>query len=502
MTSRDIYSARPVQRTNMSGAERSIKSGESRPVNRRGRSAAVKSAKIKKTLIEYAIMAAVVTAITAIVLLLIRTNNQVPPDDRFCEGVFVNGIALGGMTYEQGVATLQEDVDRRINQDSYVLTFEGRQWIFTPKQFNAHLDLSEGIDAAWSMGHFGTDRDRRLQAESLKSSPFNYEKPISYDEGLLTAFLQDIKQEVDLNPIAATITADELEQLPVTPSTDGRSLSIENLKQTLNTLIMQGNTMTVELQPDVVKPAFTTEEMLACQNLIVRYATSLKTSSSVRNFNVKHAMSRINGIKVNPGETISFNQLVGRRTKANGFKEAPEYDGTTVISGIGGGTCQVSSTLYGALLQAGSEIVPVVRQSHSMTVVYAKPSMDAVVSDNGKDLRFTNFGQYPIFIYGDADSARAEVRIYGHIPQYEIKLESKILSEFSTEKIRYERDTKGKHVYYKTDPPVLKTEAKMGMRSEGFRVYYDRNTGEEVDRESMGVDTYRASQAVYYRGVH
>ena len=111
------------------------------------------------------------------------------------------------------------------------------------------------------------------------------------------------------------------------------------------------------------------------------------SSRSNRKTNVRVALSRFNGLKVDPGETVSFNAVALERTEANGYKEAIEYSEGESTTGIGGGTCQASTTLYGALLQAGVTIIE--RHNHSMTVGYVDPSMDAAVTDSGsKDLRW------------------------------------------------------------------------------------------------------------------
>ena len=167
------------------------------------------------------------------------------------------------------------------------------------------------------------------------------------------------------------------------------------------------------------------------------------------------------------------------RTKANGFYEAPEYDFNEVTTGIGGGTCQAATTLYGAVLLANLDVV--VRGNHSMTVDYVDASMDAAVSrQQGFPLRQQT---RDLVYHGHRQLG------YGRytVPpcEYEIRLESEIISTFEPKGRKFEDDTSGQYVYYVDDEPVLKTEGKPGMKSQGFRVYYDRVTGEEVMRRTL-----------------
>ena len=107
-------------------------------------------------------MAIVMAVLVLLVLLGIRLFNRAPSADTFCEGVYVGGISLGGMTYEAGVAAVNDLVDERINRDTYTLTYEDRSWTFTPSEFGATLDLTAQLNMAWNFGHTGTTQERRI----------------------------------------------------------------------------------------------------------------------------------------------------------------------------------------------------------------------------------------------------------------------------------------------------------------------------------------------------
>lgn len=444
-------------------------------------------------------MAIVMAVLVLLVLLGIRLFNGAPSADTFCEGVYVGGISLGGMTYQEGVTAVNELVDERINQDTYTLTYEDKSWTFTPSEFGATLDLTAQLNMAWNFGHTGTTQERREQAAALKAEPVYYDQPVSYDEEKLDAFIAGIKAEIDREAVSAGITVVGEESFTISQSSYGLELSAEELKNTLVNSLLSGSTQTIQLTPTQVKPQYTTEELQANTQLIVSYRTKVAGSSSNRKRNVRRALQSFNNLVIYPGQVISFNDTVGVRTKANGFYEAPEYDFNEVTTGIGGGTCQAATTLYGAVLLANLDVV--VRGNHSMTVDYVDASMDAAVSAS-KDFRFANNLDYPVYISTMVTDNWATVKIYGPPCEYEIRLENEIISTFEPKGRKFEDDTSGQYVYYVDEEPVLKTEGKPGMKSQGFRVYYDRVTGEEVMREDFEVDTYYAAQPVYWRGVH
>ena len=152
------------------------------------------------------------------------------------------------------------------------------------------------------------------------------------------------------------------------------------------------------------------------------YSTSYGTSTANRCANIARAASLINGTVVAPGEVFSFNDTVGHRTKENGFYTAKEYVDGQSVDGIGGGTCQVSSTLYSAVLYADMNIVE--RLNHMMTVGYIPLGQDATVADGGVDFKFRNSSDYPIKVSAYTSGATITVSIIGAAwePAREVKI--------------------------------------------------------------------------------
>lgn len=156
------------------------------------------------------------------------------------------------------------------------------------------------------------------------------------------------------------------------------------------------------------------------------YSTNYGSSGANRCANIARAASLINGTVVEPGGVFSFNDTVGKRTTSNGFYTAKEYVQGQTVDGIGGGTCQVSSTLYDAVLYSDLGIVS--RTNHMMTVGYLPLGQDATVSDNGPDFKFRNTSDYPVKVSAYTGGATITVSIVGTPwdPERKVKISNSV----------------------------------------------------------------------------
>jgi vancomycin resistance protein YoaR len=439
-------------------------------------------------------------AVAVIVLILIGIIRHTSQPNVFLNGVYVNGISLGGYTYEEGYNLVTELAEQRLNQNAIELYYGDKTWTLTPSMLSATMDVTSQLALAWNFGHTGNYFQKKSQQDYLKDHAVEYVSELDYDSALLDQFIAQIKSEIDVAPVNATVIVKSDEQLEVTDSSEGLALDGDAVKEALENVIVEGSAPKIELVAQVVRPTVSADDLKGNTQLIATCTTSTKSSSKNRTTNIRRSLSKFNGFVVNPGETVSFNKVVGKRTEANGFKEAPEFAGTSVQTGIGGGVCQASTTLYNALLRAGMTVE--VRYQHTMTVSYIPPSLDATVTDGGKDLVFTNNRDSAIYIYVSVDSTRAQVNIYGKPTEYKITLESEIIQDNIVDNnIKKKKDTSGKHAYY-TDERVLYSEGKTGLRSRAYICYYDRTTGEEIERDELHTDYYFPSPATYWVGIH
>ncbi len=213
---------------------------------------------------------------------------------------------------------------------------------------------------------------------------------------------------------------------------------------------------------DYTRPNVTVNDLgkEAFPDLLASFSTKYATSNLDRTTNLKLAASKINGTVIMPGEIFSYNKVVGKRTIAAGYKEAAIYQDGGVTNGLGGGICQISSTLYNAVIQANMEIES--RRNHMFVPSYADAGKDATVVWGSTDFKFKNRREYPIKIEASVSGGIAKVNIYGLLTddEYDIFIDTRTVKSTSTTLV-----------------------------VESYRAY--RRNGEIIKRDKLYTDTYK-----------
>lgn len=417
----------------------------------------------------------------------------------YCANVYVNGVELNSYSREAGIDVVHQALEQRLSQ-SFTLTGDGQSWSFTPSDFGASISVDSYLERAWNIGHTGGLLDKRSTIRELKSNPVQFNAPVEYDESLIDAFLEPIAEALYIAPLDAQVTLASDKPYLSGESSLGRELDKQAAKEMICGLIETGAGDT-ELPLADVQPAVSSDAAEGGMNAIVEFATDTTFRRTAARKNISKALGYFNAFAVYPGDTVSFNEVVGKRSEERGWFKAAEYVGNTSQDGYGGGVCQASSTLYGAVLRAGMDIIS--RSSHSMTVSYVEPSLDAAVTDtNYKDFVFQNNTEHTIYIYTNVDREFATVTIYGNRPAYKYEPYSKIIRQDA--QCTYESfvpDVDGKHCYY-TNETKVHTEGHPALESEGWLIAYDWETGEEVSRKMLSRDVYESGTNIYWRGIH
>lgn len=222
--------------------------------------------------------------------------------------------------------------------------------------------------------------------------------------------------------------------------------------------------------------------------LISTYTTRYDASNVNRSQNLAIATGKINGTVLMPGEEFSFNQVVGKRTIEEGYKDAKIYQDGKVVDGLAGGICQISSTLYNAVIKANLEIVE--RRNHSFTTSYVKAGRDATVVYGVIDFKFKNTRTYPIKIEGSVGSGVAEFNIYGIKEEVEYSVD---LAPVVTASIPYATQ-------YIPDPTLAPGQQIIVQAGgNGCKVTTYKETkldGKFVSKEIISTDTYQPMKAI------
>lgn len=222
------------------------------------------------------------------------------------------------------------------------------------------------------------------------------------------------------------------------------------------------------------------------------YTTRYDPTNLNRSNNISISAKKIDGTIVLPGETFSYNQVVGERTIAGGYKEAGAYAGGKVVQDVGGGICQTSSTLYNAALYANLEIVD--RSNHQFLTSYVSAGRDATVAWGSIDFQFKNNRTYPIKIEASAENGVCTMSIYGikEETEYEVVIQSVVLS-YIPYTTKYENDDtleEGKE--------VVEQSGYTGCTSEAYKIL--KLNGEVVSKTLLSKDTYDPMTRIIRRG--
>ena len=270
---------------------------------------------------------------------------------------------------------------------------------------------------------------------------------------------------------------------------DGVSI---NQKQVFESMLLCHNGESIVL-PLVVHKATTVTELKHSTQLRATFTTQFPNSNTERVHNITLATNAINGTIVDVGQTFSFNQVVGKRTEQNGYKTAKVIVDGTYVDGVGGGVCQVSTTLYNALLLA--DILPSACQ-HSLISNYVLAGFDAMVSDLGADLTFVNNTASPIYIQGVVKGKSVTFSIFGLPNNWQIERESVAEVEpFDTVEVV---DTqKYPHLVY-TDQTQVVRGGSNGVKTQSYLKYYQN--GKLVATKLIRKNSYKKVDKIVARG--
>lgn len=250
---------------------------------------------------------------------------------------------------------------------------------------------------------------------------------------------------------------------------------------------------TIEIPFTELPPEITAEELskMLFRDVLATY-TGTATSEVNRDENLRLACAAINGIILYPGDSFSYNDALGPRTAANGYKPGPSYSGNKTVYTYGGGICQVSSALYYCALKSEMDIL--LRKNHGFMPVYMPVGLDATVSWGSIDFRFKNNTDYPVRIEASSDGGTTTVSIIGtELRNYRVELESEILSttEYST---TYQTMSANNSEGFKDGDVIV--EPYTGYHAKTYFATYNKETGELISRTFIAESKYRKRDAI------
>lgn len=334
-----------------------------------------------------------------------RSNNQmmnaIVMTDKIYNNIYINGVNVGGMTREAAELVLKKEFIPELQDKKVTVTAGEHELELSFSEFSARYDFSLVVEQAYQYGKSGSLKERYDLVTALNEKPYHIEHKLehnpvySYDRGSISQKLEPLRDAVNIEPLNASITRKD-GQFILGDSQIGRVLNTERTIDLIVAVLDSAQGGTVAAVIDEMRPEYETDDLAAVQALIGTYTTKVTPGSSGRNQNIITALSKINDAVLQPGEVFSTNQHFGRMTYDNGYREAPVIIGGQLENGMGGGVCQVSTTLYLAVLYAELEVVE--RMNHSLKVTYVDYGFDATLAGDYIDFKFKNDMDSPIFI--------------------------------------------------------------------------------------------------------
>ncbi|MDR5683069.1 MAG: VanW family protein [Armatimonadota bacterium] len=326
----------------------------------------------------------------------------------FYDGIWIEDLHLGGLTREQALEHLRARVQARV-QRPIVIRAGDRTWRRTAGELGLRSDLYGTVRRAFGVGRAGGLVDRLRMRWRLRSEPLRLAIPFSVDPAALRAFVDQAAAQVGTQPQDARLWVQD-GQVRIVPGRDGTTIDHAAAARILAVAAREGWER-VTLPLAAVRPRWTAERLQAMgiREVVATYTTHFPDVPN-RNFNIALAASKLRGILLLTGEEFSFNRVVGPRTRAAGYREAPVILNDEFVPGDGGGVCQVSSTLFNVVLFADLKILA--RTNHSAPVSYLPLGRDAAVSYGSLDLRFRNDGP-PLLMWAEVRGRALTISLYG-----------------------------------------------------------------------------------------
>ena len=405
--------------------------------------------------------------------------------NKILPGVSAFGVELEGLKKEETRDILQPIVSKMIDSPR-ILVFEDKEFKFIPhKELDAFVDLNRVAEETYAIARTGNIfrrlKDRIVVWRKGYEVPFQAEfNPQKFED-----FQNRISSLINRMPRDAYVEGNRIIESRI-----GVKLDLERFKEEINkTLInLDDEKYILNIPVITVDPKITTKNTLtelAINGELGIYYTSLENKEENTIYNIRLASEVINGILVKPQEIFSFNKYVGPAEKADGYKESTIIANGIFVNGYGGGICQVSSTLYNAVLLANLPIVE--RYNHSVygeATKYVPLGQDAAIFYGFKNLRFKNISDNVIVIFSKVFRDTLQISIFGrNEDKAEVEIISKDKKVIDYQIIR-EKDSKleaGQEIVFQEGVP--------GYQIKTYRIV--RKDGEEKI-EFLAEDTYKS----------
>lgn len=412
---------------------------------------------------------------------------QAQEEEKILAGIYIEDMPMEGKTAAEAEALIDEYVNQLMGKNIKLVAVHEGEVIITPADIGFFWSNREIITEAAAIGQKGNIVQRYKTKKDLQFENKVFELEFDIDKQLLKNVLKEkcsIYNVEAKNPTLKRVNDEFIIEKGQTGCVIDEEASLNRIYEYF-VEEWDGQDDSVALVAVTQELSFGEEDLKRVKDVLGTFSTSFKTSNSSRSANVRNGCELINGITLYPGEEFSCYEAVAPFSVENGYYMAGSYLNGRVVDSLGGGICQVSTTLYNAVLLAELEVTE--RHNHSMIVTYVSPSADAAISESsGKDFKFVNNTQAPIYIEGyTTDDKQIVFNIYGEEERpgsHSVAYKSEVISQTYP-------DTEV--IYVNEALPVGEVSvqsAHIGYKANLWKIIYEN--GEEVKREKVNSSSY------------
>ena len=346
------------------------------------------------------------------VAMLGTTETKAEENMTILKGLSIGEVDVSEMTAEEASEAVNQYLAERLD-DEITFHMNGNTYSSKVESFGYSWANEEVVEEALNYGKDGNIIRKYKQKCDLEYAPVSLTLETKVDEASVGTILEANCSSYNQPVEEYGITTQDGKPV-VIGGRAGVTLDVEKSKVTVVDFLTKewtGGAGDVELDVVIEMPQTKKEDLEKITDVLGAGSTTYGNSSSNRKKNIENGTSKVHGTILYPGESFSMLDACVPFTAANGYEPAGSYESGTVVDSYGGGICQVSTTLYLAVMRSELQIDR--RSNHSMLVSYVKPSMDAAIAEGLKDFVFTNNTDAPIYIEGTTDGWEVAFTIYG-----------------------------------------------------------------------------------------
>ena len=404
----------------------------------------------------------------------------------------IENVDVSGKTFEVAKSMITQKYGDVIIKKNIIIKAPNENYKLEYSKLDAKYNINDVVKQAFDYGKNLNLIDKYKAIKNPKKQQYNLK--FVYDSKPVKEFIYTIKKEVERPSVDGSISLVN-GNFQIVPDKKGINLLADELEASILSKI-NGDVSSEEIVLDApieeVLANITSDKLKTIDAKISSFTTNYGSSDYFRSTNIEIATKSINNKLLMPGDGFSFNETVGQRTAARGYEMAPVIMGTKMYSDFGGGICQVSTTLYNAIIR--SNILSMERTQHTLPSHYIGPAMDATVDWGNLDYKFTNTLSYPIYIQAYTENKNIYFNVYSNAT----------LNNRKYDLVNEVYDTMEPGVKYIDDPTLTIGEnvqdqfPSVGIKAKSYKDTYEN--GKLIEHKQISDDFYRPVDEVIRRG--